>query len=66
MVREILPNAMFRVELAGGRSVVAHLAGDARALLTRLVPGDDVLVEVSEYDAGVGRITGRPRGARGR
>lgn len=66
MVKEVLPNAMFRVEVSGGRALVVHLAGDARALLTRLVPGDDVLVEVSEYDSGVGRIVGRPRGARGR
>ncbi len=65
-MKEILPNAMFRVEVPGGRALVAHLSGDARARLTRLVPGDEVLVEVSPYDIGICRIVGRPRGARGR
>jgi translation initiation factor IF-1 len=57
---------MYRVEAEGGRLLRAHVAGAARALLTRLVPGDEVLVEVSPLDAGECRIVGRPRGARGR
>ena len=65
-VRQILPNAMFRVEVAGARLLRAHLSGDARALLTRLVPGDEVLVEVSLRDEAECRIVGRPRGVRGR
>lgn len=66
IVRQVLPNAMYRVELSGGRALDAHLAGDARALLTRLVPGDQVEVEVSLVDTGICRIIGRPRGTRGR
>ena len=66
MVRDLLPNAMFRVELSGGRKLTAHLAGDARARLTRLVPGDHVEIERSELDTGACRIVGRPRGTRGR
>lgn len=66
VVRQVLPNAMFRVEIEGARFCRAHLAGDARAQLTRLVPGDEVLVEPSPYDGGECRIVGRPRGARGR
>lgn len=66
VVRQVLPNAMFRVEIEGARLLRAHLAGDARAHLTRLVPGDEVLVEESPYDGGECRIVGRPRGARGR
>ncbi len=66
IVRQVLPNAMYRVELTGGRALDAHLAGDARALLTRLVPGDQVEVEVSPVDTGICRIVGRPRGTRGR
>jgi len=65
-VRELLPNAMVRVELPGGRGLTGHVAREARALLTRLVPGDEVEVEVSPYDAGICRIVGRPRGTRGR
>ena len=65
-VRELLPNAMVRVELPGGRGLTGHVAREARALLTRLVPGDEVEVEVSPYDSGICRIVGRPRGTRGR
>ena len=66
VVTELLPNAMVRVELPGGRSLQGHVAREARALLTRLVPGDEVDVEVSPFDAGMCRIVGRPRGTRGR
>jgi translation initiation factor IF-1 len=66
VVRERLPNAMYRVELEGGRRLLAHLAGDARALLTRLVAGDQVMVETSRTDRGACRIVGRAPGARGR
>ena len=65
-VRQILPNRMFRVEIEGARQLRAHLSGDSRAYLTRLVPGDEVLVELSPADKGECRIVGRPRGARGR
>jgi translation initiation factor IF-1 len=58
-VREALPNALFRVALAGGArgAVVAHVAGDASLL--RLRPGDGVVVEIAPYDAGRGRIVRR-------
>ena len=65
-VRERLPNSMYRVELEGGVKLLAHLAGDARALLTRLVEGDQVLVEPSRTDNGTCRIVGRAPGTRGR
>ena len=66
VVKELLPNAMVRVELPGGRGLTGHVAREARALLTRLVPGDEVDVEVSSFDSGICRIVGRPRGTRGR
>ena len=66
IVKELLPNAMVRVELPGGRGLTGHVAREARALLTRLVPGDEVDVVVSEFDSGLCRIVGRPRGTRGR
>ena len=65
-VRERLPNSMYRVELEGGGELLAHVGGDARAVLTRLVPGDRVLVEVSPTDRGAGRIVARQAGSRGR
>ena len=58
-VRETLPNALYRVELATGTrgSLVAHVAGDSSLL--RLRPGDRVWVEIAPYDAGRGRIVRR-------
>jgi len=58
-VREALPNALYRVELASGTrgSLVAHVAGDASLL--RLLPGDRVVVEIAPYDAARGRIVRR-------
>jgi len=57
---------MFRVEVPGGRLLRAHVAREARAVLTRLVAGDEVTVEATPTDPGEVRIVGRPRGARGR
>lgn len=54
-----LPNALFKVELSDGHEVLAHVSGDARMHFVRLLPGDRVLVELSPYDLGRGRITYR-------
>lgn len=66
VVRDPLPNSMYLVELEGGARLTAHLSGDARARLTRLVAGDEVLVELSRTDRGECRIVGRAPGTRGR
>jgi translation initiation factor IF-1 len=58
-VTEPLPNAMFRVELANGRKVLAHISGKIRLHYIRILPGDKVLVELSPYDLSRGRITYR-------
>ena len=60
-VRELLPNAMFRVELDNGHEVLAHVAGKMRKHFIRIVPGDRVIVEVSPYDLNRGRIVYRER-----
>jgi translation initiation factor IF-1 len=54
-----LTNAMFRLQLACGREVVAHAAQDLRMAFTRLLPGDRVLVEVSPFDPNKARICRR-------
>lgn len=56
---EALPNAMFRVELANGHTVLAHISGKIRVHYIRVLPGDKVLVELSPYDLGRGRIVYR-------
>jgi len=58
-VTEALPNAMFRVELANGHQVLAHISGKIRMHYIRVLPGDKVLIELSPYDLGRGRITYR-------
>ncbi len=58
-VTEPLPNAMFKVELADGHEVLAHVSGKIRIHFVKLLPGDRVLVELSPYDLGRGRITYR-------
>ncbi len=58
-VVEALPNAMFRVELANGHRVLAHISGRMRLHFIRILPGDKVLVELSPYDLSRGRVTYR-------
>ncbi len=54
-----LPNQVFELELPGGKKIKAHLAEEMRLKFTRLLPGESVRVEVSPFDPGRGRITGR-------
>ena len=58
-VVEARPNAMFAVELENGHRVLAHIAGEIRVTLGRLLPGDRVKLELSPYDRSRGRITHR-------
>ena len=58
-VLETLPNAMFRVELANGHKVLAHVSGKMRMNYIKILPGDKVKVEMSPYDLTKGRITYR-------
>ena len=59
VVLECLPNATFRVELANGHKVLAHISGKMRKNYIRILPADKVLVELSPYDLSRGRITYR-------
>ena len=57
VVLENLPNTMFKVRLdASGREILAHLSGKMRIHYIKVLPGDRVRVEMSEYDATKGRI----------
>jgi len=58
-VTENLPNAVFRVEIPNGHSVLAHVSGKIRMSFIKILPGDRVLVELSPYDLTRGRILWR-------
>jgi translation initiation factor IF-1 len=58
---DTLPNAMFRVELENGHTVLAYLSGKMRKYYIRVLLGDKVRVEMSPYDLTRGRITYRYR-----
>ena len=51
-----LDNGMYRLQTTDGREVVAHAALDLRKALTRLLPGDPVLIEISQFDPNKARI----------
>ncbi len=58
-VVDTLPNAMFKVELENGATILAHVSGKIRMHYIRILPGDRVIVELSPYDLTKGRITYR-------
>jgi translation initiation factor IF-1 len=58
-VVEPLPNAMFRVELENGHTVLAHISGKMRMHYIRILPGDRVKLELSPYDLTRGRVVYR-------
>jgi translation initiation factor IF-1 len=55
-VVEVLPNKMYRVELANGHRLLAFVPGKARLRFACLAPGDKVRLELSLYDLSAGRI----------
>jgi translation initiation factor IF-1 len=59
VIKELLPNAMFRVELENGHEILGHTAGKMRKNRIRVLAGDQVLVELTPYDLSKGRITYR-------
>lgn len=58
-VVDTLPNAMFKVELENGATILARVSGKIRMHYIRILPGDRVTVELSPYDLTKGRITYR-------
>ncbi len=61
LVKEILPNTMFKVELENGHIVLAHISGKMRLNFIKILPGDTVTMEMSPYDLTKGRITFRKK-----
>lgn len=60
-VIEVLPNAMFRVELENGHTILAHAAGKMRKHRIRVLQDDNVTVEMTPYDLTKGRIKFREK-----
>ncbi len=61
VVLQALPNTQFKVKLEDGREILAHLAGKMRLYRIRVMPGDNVKLEMSEYDDTKGRIVYRSK-----
>ena len=61
VIKEVLPNGMFRVEIAPGQNVLAYVSGKMRKFFIRIVLGDKVTVALSPYDLTKGRIVYRAR-----
>lgn len=59
VVSESLPNATFKVKLQNGHEVLAHISGKLRMHYIKILPGDEVRIELSTYDLTKGRITWR-------
>ena len=59
IVKELLPNAMFRVLLDNNHEIIAHTAGKTRKFRIRVLAGYRVTVEMTPYDLTKGRITFR-------
>jgi len=59
VVQETLPNAMFRVVIDGGHTILGHVSGKMRMNYIRILPGDKVALELSPYDLTRGRIVRR-------
>lgn len=61
VIKELLPNTRFEVELENGHEVIAHISGKMRLNFIRILPGDTVLMEMSPYDLSKGRIVFRKK-----
>ena len=61
VIDEVLPNAMFRVQLENGPVVLGHISGRMRQNKIQILTGDRVRVEMSPYDVSKARIVYRER-----
>lgn len=55
-VVEPLPNAMFKVKLQNNHVILCHISGKMRMFYIKILPGDQVRVQLSPYDLTRGRI----------
>lgn len=62
VVKEVLPNTIFRVTLENGHMITAHASGKIRKYRIRIIAGDRVTIEMSPYDLTKGRVIFRHKG----
>lgn len=65
-VVEPLPNAMFKVKLENDHVILCHISGKMRMFYIKILPGDQVRVELSPYDLTRGRIIYRFKDRQGK
>ncbi len=58
-ILELLPSAQFKIRLENGQEILGHLSGKMRMHRIRILPGDEVKVEMSPYDLTKGRVVYR-------
>jgi len=58
-VLELMPSATFKVTLANGHEILAHLSGKMRMNKIKILPGDRVKLQISPYDLSKGKVTYR-------
>ena len=61
IVEESLPNTLFRVKLDNGDIILCHLSGKMRMNYIKILPGDKVKAEMTQYDKTKGRIIYRSK-----
>jgi translation initiation factor IF-1 len=61
----VLPGTMFKVQLANGHVVLAHISGKLRKNFIKIAAGDTVKMEMSPYDLEKARITFRMKESSG-
>jgi translation initiation factor IF-1 len=59
VIEELLPGAKFKIKLENGQTIFGHLSGKMRMNRIRLLPGDEVKVEISLYDLTKSRVVYR-------
>lgn len=61
IVSEVLPNAMFRIKLETGSTILGHISGKMRQNKIQILEGDKVVCEMSPYDLSKARVVYRDR-----
>ena len=59
VITETLPGTKFKVQIDEGHELLANISGKMRMNYINILPGDQVIVEMSPYDLTKGRIVRR-------